>query len=83
MATKDVELRYVDKAQGLPWFAFLDGDGKLIINSNAPAAGNVGHPYQPGEIDYFETMLKKAQHHLSDPDIALLIKILRDDAKKG
>ena len=80
---KDIERRYIDKEQGLPWFVFVDGDGKQIINSTAPATGNVGHPYQPNEIDYFETMLKKAQHHLTDADISLLIKILRDDAKKG
>ena len=38
---KDIEKRYIDKEQGLPWFVFVDGDGKGVINSTGPR-GNVG-----------------------------------------
>ena len=33
---KEIEKRYIDKEQGLPWFAFLDGDGKAIVHSTGP-----------------------------------------------
>ncbi len=33
---KEIEKRYIDKEQGLPWFAFLDGDGKALIHSTGP-----------------------------------------------
>jgi hypothetical protein len=72
---KDIELRYVDKTQGLPWFAFLDGDGDAIITSTGPK-GNVGHPTQPEEVEYFQVMLQKAKHHLTDAEITYLIDSL-------
>jgi hypothetical protein len=72
---KDIELRYISKEQGLPWFVFLDGDGKAIITSTA-AKGNIGHPSQPNEVEHFQTMLQKAKQHLTDEEIASLIASL-------
>jgi hypothetical protein len=69
---KEIELRYVNQTQGLPWFAFLDSDGRAIITSTGPK-GNVGHPYQPDEVAHFETMLKTARRHLTDDEISRLI----------
>jgi hypothetical protein len=50
---------------GLPYFAFLNAKGDLIVNSNEPPAngkkgGNIGHPAAPNEIDWFLEMLKQA-----------------------
>ena len=69
---KEIQLRYIDKAQGLPWMVFLDGDGKAIITSMGPK-GNIGHPAQPHEVDHFQTMLQKTKRHLTEDDIAFLI----------
>ena len=79
---KEIERRYIDKDQGLPWMAFLDGDGKLLIHST-PAKGNIGHPYQPDEVDYFRQMLQKVKHHLTDADIDALIASLVAANKAG
>jgi hypothetical protein len=76
----DVELRYIDKLQGLPWFVFLDGDGKALIDSNGPA-GNVGFPAKAEEYAHFSTMLEKVQRRLTDADIALLLKTMEDANK--
>jgi hypothetical protein len=50
---------------GLPFFAFLDARGALIVNSTRPPEGkragaNIGYPVQPQEIDWFMAMLRKA-----------------------
>src|SRR5450756_1991006 len=54
---KEIEKRFIDKEQGLPWFAFLDGDGKALTHSTGPK-GNTGFPVQPEEIAHFKTMLQ-------------------------
>ena len=79
---KDIEKRYTDKEQGLPWFAFIDGDGKAVITSTA-AKGNVGHPYQPEEVAHFRTMLQAVKKHLTDAEIDKLIESLVAANKAG
>jgi hypothetical protein len=80
---KEVEKRYVEKDQGLPWFAFTDGDGKLLIaSSDEPTHGNVGHPFQPYEVEFYKTMLQKVKKHLTDAEIDALITSLIEQNKK-
>jgi hypothetical protein len=67
---------------GLPWSAFLDGDGKVLIDTIAPAGGNIGFPAKDTEYAHFKTMLEKVKRHLTDADIAALVKSLQDGAKK-
>jgi len=50
---------------GLPFFAFVDSRGEVIVNSKRPGqlhseGENIGYPAQPEEIAWFMTMLKKA-----------------------
>ena len=75
-----IEKRYTDKDQGLPWFVFVDGDGRALISSTGTGADptNIGHPDKPEEVAYFKIMLKRVKAHLSDDDIAFLIKTLVD-----
>jgi hypothetical protein len=49
----------------LPFYAFLDDRGGMIVNSIAPAkdgkkGGDIGHPDAPHEVDWFMEMLGKA-----------------------
>lgn len=74
------------KGSGIPWFVFLDGDGKLLAHSTGPK-GNTGFPYAPEEVDHFVTMLATVKVHLTDADVALLKRSLdenreREEAKK-
>jgi FixJ family two-component response regulator len=78
---QDLLKRYQQKPGGIPWFVFLDGDGNALITSDAPKTGNVGFPAQPHEIAYFKTMLEKVKRHLTDEDIAKLIKSLEEANK--
>ncbi len=74
--------RYAKTEQGLPWFAFIDGDGRAVITSTG-AKGNVGYPWEPHEIDHFKAMLQKAKKRLTDAEIDYLIKSPQDIRKKG
>ena len=78
---KEIEKRFVATGQGLPWFAFIDGDGTAAITSTGPK-GNVGHPYQPHEVEHFKTMLTKVKRRLTDADIAFLITSLVEANRK-
>jgi len=80
---KEIVVRYAGKPQGLPWFAFLDGDGKAIVTSSGGAKGNVGMPWQPHEVEHFEVMLKQAKKHLTDQQIAGLIASIQEFRRKA
>ena len=67
---------------GLPWFAFVAGDGTVLIDSIAPVTGNVGFPAKDVEYAHFKTMLEKVKRHLTDEDIGKLIKSLEEANKK-
>jgi thiol-disulfide isomerase/thioredoxin len=78
---KEVFTRYNATGKGgIPWFVFLDGKGKVIVNSDGPK-GNIGYPAEPHEIEYFATMLKAAKRRLTDKDIEELRKSLTPPAK--
>jgi hypothetical protein len=77
IGAQDIQKRYVDKEQGLPWFAFIGGDGKAIVTSNKVSDGsNIGHPFQPDEVAHFKLMLQKNKTHLTDEEIDKLIESL-------
>ena len=71
---------------GLPFFAFLDAKGALIVNSlrtveGRPAGQNIGHPFQPQEIQWFMTMLKKAAPKISDTQARTIEDWLKNQKK--
>lgn len=66
----------------IPFFAFLDSHGALIANSIEPPSngengGNIGHPYEPHEVDWFLTMLQKAAPRMTAEERAPIEKYLR------
>ena len=84
IGAKDIQRRYTSRDQGLPWFVFLDGEGKSVVTSskNADGTGNVGCPWEPEEIVWFKQMLKTAPRHLTDAEIDGLILSLQEFRKK-
>ena len=69
------------KNGGIPWCEILDGEGKAIVDSNAPESGNIGFPAKPDEIAWFARMLERAGPRLSAEDVALLTRSLQAPAK--
>jgi thioredoxin-related protein len=68
-------------AGGLPFFAFVDATGQVLINSNRPVAGksgaNIGFPSAPEEVDWFMTMLHRAAPSLSAAQAQMIEQKLR------
>ena len=74
------------KDAGLPFFAFLDAKGDAIVNSLRPVAGkpkreNIGHPVQPGEVDWFMAMVKQAAPAMPPDEAEVLEGWLRSQEK--
>ena len=80
-------LARVGGPSGLPFIAFLDGQGKLIVNSMQPSGadgkpgGNIGHPFQPSEIDWFLIMLRKGAPRMTPQESSAIEKWLRAQKK--
>jgi thiol-disulfide isomerase/thioredoxin len=72
----DAWLKRLGGPAGLPYSAFLDPKGEVIINSKQQGA-NIGYPAQPGEIDWFIQMMKKAAPHMSPDDLKTIETALR------
>ncbi|MBY0307673.1 MAG: thioredoxin family protein [Phycisphaerales bacterium] len=72
----DVLRSYHPKGGGIPWFAFIDGEGKVVVTSDG-ANGNVGFPAEKAELEHFASMLEKAG--LSAEERAKLVETLRND----
>lgn len=69
---KDVLAAYPKaKGQGIPWFVFLQPDGKEIADSMGPK-GNIGCPNTPEEISDFLEIVKKVAVNLKEDDFASL-----------
>jgi hypothetical protein len=77
----DALLKRVGGDSGLPYFAFLNSEGEVIVNSTEPGKGNIGHPFQPHEVDWFLAMLRKAATGITADEIAPLEKYLRAQKK--
>src|SRR5438067_8840040 len=61
---------------GLPYSAFLDARGSLIVNSKREGE-NIGYPAQPTEIDWFVEMMRKAAPKISDDDLKTIETALK------
>ena len=80
----EVLARIGGKDAGLPFFAFLDEKGSLIVNTLRPAGGksvNIGHPFEPEEVDWFLVMVKKAAPGISSDEAGVLERWLRNQKK--
>lgn len=67
----------------VPFFALLDPNGELIINSCRPVKDkadgeNIGFPVEPVEIDWFMTMLRKGAPDLTAEDARQIENSLRN-----
>lgn len=60
---------------GIPWFVFLNAEGKPLITSDGPN-GNIGYPGEPESRAHFEKMLRTDPRHLTNADIESLIAAL-------
>jgi thiol-disulfide isomerase/thioredoxin len=81
----DALLEKVGGPSGLPYSAFLDTRGGLIINSMCPStvggSNNIGFPVKPGEVAWFVKMMRTAAPAMSDADVQIIETGLRKPKK--
>jgi len=85
-AGADKFLEKLGGPQGIPYCAFLNADGSLIINSKRPTDANpegqnIGYPGEAEEVDWFLKMLKKAAPGMAADDLKKIETALRAPAK--
>jgi thiol-disulfide isomerase/thioredoxin len=78
---KAIDERIRKKARGIPWHAFLDAEGRILITSVGPK-GNIGHPLRPAEITYFIHMIKETSRNITPGQISTIEKALNQQQKK-
>lgn len=82
----DELLKQLGGSSSLPYFAFLDAQGAPIVDSLRPGKDgrgeNIGHPYEPVEVDWFMSMLEKAVPRMTPDERATIEKYLRAQKKK-
>jgi len=80
---KDVMAAYPkSKDQGIPWFVFLQADGKDLADSMGPG-GNIGCPNTEEEINDFLAIVKKIAVTLTAEDLAALrVSLMAHRSKK-
>jgi hypothetical protein len=72
----DALLKELGGPDGLPYSAFLDAKGSLIVNSKLNGQ-NIGYPAEPQDIDYFIVMMKKAAPKMGEEDLKIIESALR------
>ena len=76
----DAVLKRLGGPSGLPYSAFLDAQGALIVNSKRNGE-NIGYPAAPEEIDWFIQMMKKAAPKISQDDVKIIEMALRSSKR--
>ena len=62
---------------GVPWFAFVDGNGDVIATSNGPGGGNIGFPAEASGTEHFLSMIEKAAPKITAEEREKLAEPLR------
>jgi thiol:disulfide interchange protein len=76
------------KEEGIPFYGFLDGKGKLLATSIRPlkasaAAENIAYPGSAEEIDAFLGLLKEVAPSFTGEELATLRKAFDEAKPKG
>jgi hypothetical protein len=79
-AGADVLLKDLGGPAGLPYSAFVDAKGGLIVNSKFKGE-NIGYPAEPNDIDWFIQMMEKAAPNMSPGDLKTIETALRSFKK--
>lgn len=72
------------ESPGIPWFVFLDAEGKAIADSGKGEA-NIGCPFKKEEVAAFGAILRKAVPDLAQEDWAALersLTVQREELEK-
>ena len=69
--------KYGGKNAGLPFFVFIDKNGKVLDNSLTEKNENLGCPSTPEEIESFVSKIKKTSK-LNESQLATIKQVFND-----
>jgi hypothetical protein len=61
---------------GVPWWAILSENGKVLVTSNDEDGNNIGYPRSKSEQAHFRTMLEQTAIRLTADEITSLVDAL-------
>ncbi|MEZ6016320.1 MAG: thioredoxin family protein [Planctomycetota bacterium] len=64
------------KESGIPWFAFVDGNGKVLATSTTADGSNLGCPWSPEEKAAFEVLLTAHSKRVSAAERGAMLALL-------
>jgi thiol-disulfide isomerase/thioredoxin len=79
---EDLYKKYATHGGGVPVWVVLSADGKVLADSYEGGTKNVGFPYEPGEVAHYEKVMRAAVPKLTDGEVAVLMKELREAGPK-
>jgi thiol:disulfide interchange protein len=76
------DLMTANNGAGLPFFMFLNSDGKKLADSMVmPDNANIGYPVTPEEIQAFNGLLEKTAPRLNNDQRRAIVRYLEEKAK--
>lgn len=80
---KEYMVQLGGEKSGLPFYAFLNSEGKLIVNSNVmDKESNIGYPGNEEEIVAFANLLKKSSDKFNQEQFGKTVDYLKANAPK-
>lgn len=68
---------------GLPWWAFLDAEGKRLADADDATGSNVGCPYREDEIEAFRGLLLQVRKNLTEAEVDAIAAALHEAGERG
>jgi hypothetical protein len=70
-----------DADGGIPWFAILDADGKVLITSNGEDGNNIGFPSDESGQTHFRKMIEATAQRMTPQQVTSLMEALRNEQR--
>jgi hypothetical protein len=82
---KEVQKKY-QTSGGIPWYAILSPDGKVLGTSDIRPGSNIGYPTEPQEVEYLVKLFTGERTHMTEAQAKAFAEQLTSaaaDAKAG
>lgn len=68
---------------GIPWFAFLEPDGRKVATSDTVLGANLGCPHTEEEVEAWGETLRRARLKITDEEIARVVAAFHEAGARG